>query len=488
MTKVNIRFNAAICKIEGLNSDIVEAIKSRFKVELTEEKYQNYKTKTRLPLTKEGANYYLVEEFDKHIQIPTGLLLKLVSYLKTIKVEYNLHKQIQHAQLERKSYISLRQEQELAVEIFISKKRGIIKAPTSWGKSRTIAELCRQFCNQIKILILVPTVFLLYQMQQDIADYIGIVKEDIGLIGDGNYITKNLITVAIPDTLASKIENLDSEVLSYLHSINIVIFDEAHTTLTPTVFAINDYLINTEYRFGLSATPTLDNFSEALIGVKLHEFSVKDSMKSNAIETPEIIFHKVTEKVDIPPKLANFKFEQFTPREMKIYNNLYDKVICFNSYRNQLAASIVQQELEEDKIILVLVKKVATSGGIVNHAKIMQTYLAALGINFEIVHGKSKNKQKLLDKLANEEIKGLIASVGILSEGVSINSISSLVNLSAGSNEKDFIQRAGRALRKGRLQPRIHDFVDCQYPFSNQSKTRLEIAKKEYGLENVIVL
>jgi superfamily II DNA or RNA helicase len=488
MTKVNIRFNAAICKIEGLNSDILEAIKSRFRVELTEERYQDYKNKTRLPLTKEGSNYYLVEEFNKHIQIPTGLLLKLVNYLKTLRIGYNLHKQIQPAQLERKSYISLRQEQQLAIDKFITNKRGIIKAPTSWGKSRTIAELCRQFSNQTKILILVPTVLLLYQMQQDIADYIGMTKEDIGLIGDGNYITRNLITVAIPDTLASKIQNLDSEVISYLHSVNVVVFDESHTTLIPTVFAINDYLINTEYRFGLSATPTLDNFSEALIGVKLHEFSVKDSMKSNAIETPEIIFHKVTEKINITSKLANFKFEQFTSKEMKIYNNLYDKVICSNSYRNQLAASIVQQELEEDRIILVLVKKVATSGGTVNHAKIMQTYLAALGINFETVHGKSKNKQELLDKLANEEIKGLIASVGILSEGVSINSISSLVNLSAGSNEKDFIQRAGRALRKGRLQPRIHDFVDCQYPFSNQSKTRLETAKKEYGSENVIVL
>ena len=99
MTKVNIRFNAAICKIEGLNSDIVEAIKYRLKVDITEERYQDYKNKTRLPITKEGVNYYLVEEFDKHIQIPTGLLLKLVNYLKTIKIDYTLYKQIPIAAL-----------------------------------------------------------------------------------------------------------------------------------------------------------------------------------------------------------------------------------------------------------------------------------------------------------------------------------------------------------------------------------------------------
>lgn len=488
MTKVNIRFNAAICKIEGLNSDIVEAIKSRLRVELTEERYQDYKNKTRLPITKEGANYYLVEEFDKHIQIPTGLLTKVYPYLKNqVKVDPALHKQIQPAGLSRQPFVSLREEQQLAVNTFLNKKRGIIKAPTSWGKSRLIAELCRQFDNPTKILILVPTVLLLYQMQQDIADYINISKEDIGLIGDGNYITKQ-ITIAIPDTLAIRLQNLDCEVVSYLQSVNVVILDEQHTHLTPTVFTIADYLTNTEYRFGLSATPIIDNFSEGLIGSKLHEFAIKDSMKRGDIMTPKIIFHNVKDKVNLTPKLANFKFEQFTPKEMKIYNTLYDKVICTSHYRNSLAAEIVEQDLAEGRIVLVLVKKVATSGGVVNHAEIIQTELAAKGIYFDILHGKSKNKEQIKEDLANEKIRGLIASVGILSEGVSINSISSLVLLSAGSKDKDFVQRAGRALRKGNIQPKIHDFIDCQCCFINQSKARLACAIEEYGKENVTVI
>jgi superfamily II DNA or RNA helicase len=487
MTKVNIRFNAAICKIEGLNSDIVEAIKSRLRVDITEERYQDYRNKTRLPITKEGTNYYLVEEFDKHIQIPTGLLLRLVNYLKTLRIEYTLHKQIQPARLDRQSYISLREEQQLAIDKFLTNKRGIIKAPTSWGKSRCIAELCRQFNEQTNILILVPTVLLLYQMQEDIANYIGVSKDEIGLVGDGNYITE-LVTVAIPDTLASRLQNLDSEVVSYLQSVNVVIFDEAHTSLTPTTFTIADSLVNTEYRFGLSATPILDNFSEGLIGTKLNEFAIKDSMQRGDIMTPHIIFHTVKDKVDLTPKLTNFKFEKFEPKEMKIYNLLYDKVICENHHRNSLAADLVEKDLSEGRIVLVLVKKVATSGGVVNHAEIIQKELAARDIFFDILHGKSKNKEQVKEDLANEKIKGLIASVGILSEGVSINSISSLILLSAGSNDKDFVQRAGRALRKGSLQPKIHDFIDCQSVFINQSKSRLNCAREEYGAENVKVL
>lgn len=489
MNKVNIRFNAAICKIEGLNSDIIEAIKYRLKVDITEERYQDYKNKIRLPITKEGANYYLVEEFDKHIQIPTGLLLKLVNYLKTIKVDYILYKQIPIAGLEKKPYISLREEQQLAINKFLTNKRGIIKAPTSWGKSRTIAELCRQFDNSTKILVLVPTVLLLYQMQEDIANYIGMAKEDIGLVGDDNYITRNLITIAIPDTLAIRLQHLDSEVVSYLQSVNVVIFDEVDTHQNATSLLIGNYLINTEYRIGLSATPIFDNISEGFVGSKLHEFTTKNNMDKGDIETPEVIFHNVDKTIELPPKLANFKFTDVkSPKELKLYNQLYDKYICLNPYRNSLAINYVEQDLEEDRIILILVNKVGTSGGKVNHAKIIQDLLICKNINFEIIHGKTPNNKYMLEKLANKEIPGLIASTGVLSYGVSINSITSMVDLSAGSSARSFVQKKGRALRKGNKPPRIHDFMDCIYPFNNQSKARLACAIEEYGSENVKVL
>lgn len=490
MNKVNIRFNAAICKIEGLNSDIVEAIKYRLKVDITEERYQDYKNKTRLPITKEGANYYLVEEFDKHIQIPTGLLLKLVNYLKTIKVDYTLYKQIPIAGLEKKPYISLREEQQLAINKFLTNKRGIIKAPTSWGKSRTIAELCRQFTDNTNRLILVSTVLLLYQMQKDIADYLGIDKDNIGLIGNNNFTIKP-ITIAIPDTLAIKIQNLNTETINYLQSVQVVTFDEEHRHLNPTVFTINDYLVNTEYRFGLTATPIIDNFSEGLIGTLLHEFKTKDSMKRGDIMTPEVIFHTVKDRIVLPPKLENYKFtwsNETKGKDAKNFSRQYDKVICENPYRNNLAATEVEEDLIEHRTVLVLVKKVATSGGTVNHAEIFKNILLSKGIDFPIAHGKSADKKELLEKLANKQIPGLIASIGILTDGISINSISSLVILSAGSQDRDFIQKAGRALRKSDIQPRIHDFIDCQCCFINQSKARLACAIEEYGSENVKVL
>jgi superfamily II DNA or RNA helicase len=202
---------------------------------------------------------------------------------------------------------------------------------------------------------------------------------------------------------------------------------KAHTSLTPTTFTVADYLTNTEYRFGLSATPIIDNLSEALIGTKLHEFAIKDSMQRGDIMTPQIIFHTIKSQVNLTPKLANFKFEQFELKEMKIYNNLYDKVICLNSDRNKLAADIVEQDLNDGRIVLILVKKVGTSGGVVSHAELIQAELITRGIHLGILHGKSKNQEQIKADLANETIKGLIASVGILSEGVSINSISSLV-------------------------------------------------------------
>lgn len=310
MGKVNIRFNAAICKIESLNSDIVEAIKSRLRVELTEERYQDYKTKTRLPLTKEGNNYYLVEEFDKHIQIPTGLLTKILNYLNTVKIEYTLYKQIQPTSLDRKPYSStLKEDQIQCVDKYIKHKRGILKAYTRFGKTFCIANFVNQFADSANRLIVVPGKDPMYQMRKDISKVLGLPEKSIGLIGDGNF---NLqpITVAIPDILASRLHNLDNLAVSYLQSVKVVAFDEIHDHNNPTSIVLSDYLTEAEYKVGCSATPYTAPFLilEGITGEVLLEFSEQDGITNKVIDAPTITFHKLNKEVELTPKLANFKF------------------------------------------------------------------------------------------------------------------------------------------------------------------------------------
>lgn len=489
MGLIKIQFNAVKTKIIGLTEELITEIKIKLKVDITSERFNDIKNKSIYPISLEENNYYLIEVYKTYIEIPTGLLVKITKYLKSLDLKYSIEKNIVKTILSGNTYNSiLREEQIQVINECIKSKRGIIKAPTSFGKSYCLSEILNQFSANTNRLVLVPTVSLLYQMQKDIAGYLNIEKDSIGLVGDGHYNTLP-ITIAIPDTLALKVQEGNIDVINYLNSIQVVALDECHTNSTPSTLSIMDNLINTEYRLGLSATPDIDNFIilEGLIGPKLLGFTEKDMMKKNIILCPEITFHQVNGRIPLSYNMASFKFEKFEGKEMYIYNKLYDTLICSNPYRNNLAADLVEQRLKEDRIVLILVKKVGTSGEGISHANIFREILLDRGIDLQILHGKSNNRDSVLEDLENKRIPGLIASTGILSEGVSIKSISSLILLSAGVVKKDFIQRVGRTLRKqeGKLRPTVDDFIDCQSVFANQSKTRLNCAINIYGKENV---
>lgn len=502
MSKVNIRFNAAICKIEGLNSDIVEAIKSRLRVELAEERYQDYRSKTRLPITKEGSNYYLVEEFDKYIQIPTGLLTKVYPYLKDqVKVDFNLVKQIQPAELDRKPYSStLREDQKQCVDKYIKHKRGIIKAYTRFGKTFCIANFINQFADSVNRLIVVPGKDPMYQMRKDTSRVLGISEDSIGLIGDGHF-NPQPITVAIPDTLASRLQNLDNLSVSYLQSVKVVCFDEIHDHNNPSSVVLSDYLTEAEYKVGCSATPYTAPFLilEAITGEVLIEFSEQDGISNGVIDAPKIVFTKLNKQVDLPPKLANFKFDgSWSPKEMYLYNQLKTKIICLNQPRNELGVSRILHRLSEGRIVLALVDRVGNSGG-VNHAQIIRDMLLEKGIDFPIVSGSTKNREYYYQQLENKTLKGIIGSAGILTQAITIKAISSLVLLCGGSEKKalwnskevkSLVQRIGRVLTKdeGKLVPTIDDILDCQHVFASQAESRLKAAIATYGKENVTVI
>ena len=503
MTKVNIRFNAAICKIEGLNSDIVEAIKYRLKVDITEERYQDYKSKTRLPITKEGVNYYLVEEFDKHIQIPTGLLAKVYPYLKDqVKVNINLHKQIEITKLDRKPYsATLREDQKQCVDKYIKHKRGILKAYTRFGKTFCVANFVNQFDNSVNRLIVVPGISPMYQMREDLSKVLNLSLESIGLIGDGNFNIQP-ITVAIPDTLSFRLLNLDSKVASYLQSVKVVCFDEIHDYNNPTSVILSDYLTEAEYKVGCSATPYTAPFLilEAITGEVLLEFKEQDGIDNQVIDAPEIIFNKFNHTVNLNNKLANFKFDSgnFGGKEASIFNQLKNQVICLNTPRNELGVNLILKRLNQGRTVLVLVDRVGTTGG-VNHAQIIRDMLLAKGVDLPIVDGNTKDRQYYYDLLESKQLKGIIGSAGILTQAITIKAISSLVLLCAGSEKKalydnkqvkSIVQRIGRTLTKeeGKPRPTIDDIYDCQHVFASQAESRLKAAISAYGKENVKVL
>jgi superfamily II DNA or RNA helicase len=138
--------------------------------------------------------------------------------------------------------------------------------------------------------------------------------------------------------------------------------------------------------------------------------------------------------------------------------------------------------------ILIIVNKVK---GKDNHAEILTNLLKARGVNLPTISGyiSKKKKEELINDLKECKIPGAIAGPKVLSAGISIHSLSTIILAGAGRSDSEFIQRVGRLLRKkeGKKRPLVIDFQDPQFWFASQTRSRIETAESIYGSDNIIL-
>ncbi len=494
---MQITYNGSFATATGFSRELLARLLISFPLTLEPEFWEAFSLKSRLPLTPRLPLVYMGRVERGALIFPTGLLPALLTKLSKQGLEPELIKQVGVAKLSGlPPNPLLRPDQLEFYQKALAARRGMVEAPTSMGKSWVLGELLRQFVPDTPRLLLVPTVRLLYQMQRDLSAYLQLPLEEIGLVGDGKFKLKP-ITVAIPDTLASKLLRQDELTQNYLASVLVLLADEVHEYANPTMAVVSDALINTQYRLGCSATLNIELLPllEAFLGPVLFRFKAADKIADGTIMKPKLLFYPAP-KGRTSPYLVNYQWRNWKdPRTLKAYNNIYNDLIVLNSGRNQLAAAWVAEDIKRaDGPVLILVKRVGTTKKkdkqgneleTISHARIFQELLATkYNVTLPIVDGSVKGKQveAILQQLEDFTIPGLIASEKILSVGVSIKSITSLILLCGGSQEKDFVQRVGRVLRfkEGKPQPLVRDFLDQQSLFAGQSLKRLGYAKDIY--------
>lgn len=387
----------------------------------------------------------------------------------------------------------LRAHQIKIVEACLKHRRGIIKAPTSSGKSFVIAELVRIFKeDNLRILISVPTISLLHQMERDINNYMSLNNLDeieIGKVGDGNYEFKD-IAIGIPNSLCKL-----NKTKEYLETIEVLLIDECHMTCNPTFAAVIEASINRRVTLGLSATPDvyedLNYILEGFIGPRIISITEQEMINTNIILEPQFNFYP-SPKSFLPSKLNEQALKVSSISDHHRYKLLpivYDHLIINNVGRNNLIITKTLEQINrKNGPIIIIVNKISGPG---NHGEVLQNLLFSKGYNFPLISGyiSKKKRESIIEDLNNNSIVGVIAGPKVLSTGISIPSLSSIILCGAGKSNTEFIQRVGRLLRKkeGKEQPIVIDFIDQQYWFANQSKSRLQIAKSIYGEKNVKV-
>lgn len=323
-----------------------------------------------------------------------------------------------------------------ACKTAIQHKQGIIRIATNGGKSTVCAGVVQYL--KLKTLIIVPSRELLYQFRKSLQGRLGVGDKEVGIIGDGNWEPGTWATIAIVDTLESRIDQ--EECQEFLKTIQVLFFDEAHRLGSETWYTVST-LCPAFYRFGMSGTP-LDRSDGAdlrliaatgdvIVNIP-NKFLVDRGVSARA----QIIFDSITDPVLDRKK----KFQ---------YQTVYKQCVTANP-------ALLKKVVEWAKIfhakglgLLILVEEIE-HGKAIDEA--LWTDTDGQFIPHQFIHGSedTETRSSALKDFAEGRLPVLISS-RILDEGVDVPTIDAMILAGSRKSKIKTLQRLGRGLRGEKL-------------------------------------
>ena len=452
----------------------------------------------------------------RHMKFPTGLLEDACRVLEANKVPYEIEylydtSPPREFKWKAADLFEPTEDQFDAVRSCVKHKRGICKAPTSFGKTSMLSRYV--ICE-----FAVPTLFVANRktlLDDAASDFIegikGLKESEVGEIKDGIYGKKKDKTIGIDRykivcatiqslhaKLFPKVKNKETEAIAddlrkwLKERCKLLIVDETQAVGTRQWDEVLS-IINAPYRVFLSATPKrTDGASikiKAYSGPTMYTTFAATQVEQGRLSELNIEYYP-------------FDHKMFNESDSDIiYQDLYTKSIVENDDRNKFITDKVFEMLEEERYILVLVQRI-------DHGERLQEMIIERGLpKTDIVYINGSDSDKKRHKALNDFRKGKIrVFIGstIMDVGVSVNTISGIVLAGAGNSEITLIQRIGRALRtcdyekevgftpkfiresNGEKVARIIDIWDCNVKFfSVQAKNRFDNAKAEFESSRV---
>jgi superfamily II DNA or RNA helicase len=389
---------------------------------------------------KTPKQLHFYEKEENNLILPKGYIDQLMSLCKEHKILFSLVDKTRILPEVNFNFIGyLKDLQENAADDMLNFDIGTLSAPTGSGK--TVISLYLIAITKQPALVIVHTTDLLNQWVQRIETFLGIPKENIGIIGVGQKKIGKKITVALVQSLYKCSEQVSKH-------IGYLIVDECHRipsrTFTQAVVAFD-----CRYLIGLSATTyRRDNLSELIflsLGDLRHEIDKKKLIKNGSILKPEIITRRTT-----------FKTTKYDP--VHEYSKMISELIE-DPERNHLICSDIAKEAKKDNTCLVLSDRKT-------HCKIIQQILTNFGISSALLTGDIPNdeRQIITDKLNKGQIKVLIATGQLIGEGFDCKALSVLFLATPVRFSGRIIQYAGRILRpaEGKKKAILYDYVDIE--------------------------
>ena len=371
--------------------------------------------------------------------IPRGFMRQLVLLCRRHQIHYEIDDRRLSLPPRNFSFKGkLRPFQQKAVDAMLARDFGTLNSATGSGK--TIMALYMIARRRQPALIIVHTKELASQWVERIEAFLGVASEEIGLIGGGQKVLGDKITVALVQTLYKCAEEVAPR-------IGFLIVDECHRCPSRTFTeAVTEF--DARYMLGLSATPwRRDKLSKLIfwhLGDVHHEVD-----KTHLVETGNVL------RADVISRETSFK-PSYDPV------NEYSKVLSeltADTDRNVLIASDVAREAADGRgICLVLSDRKAHCENL--RALLKYRYkLEAELLTGDLTQGE---RQDVIARLDQKQAQVVIATGQLVGEGFDCKNLSTLFLATPVSFSGRVLQYLGRVLRPapGKERARVFDYVD----------------------------
>ena len=333
-------------------------------------------------------------------------------------------------------------------------RRGVVVLPTAAGKTY-LAQLAMQATPR-STLIVVPTLDLMHQWYAHLKA--AFPDAEVGLLGGGSR-DRTTILVATYDSAAIQAEALGNRYA-------LLVFDECHHLPTDFYRVIAEYAI-APYRLGLTATPERTDGRHTdlniLIGSEVYRKGAAE-LAGKALAAHEVVQIKVS--------LAQQERERYNSLIQQRNDFLREAKISLGSIQGwQRFVQVSARSLSGRRAMLAhrQAKDIAlgTDGKLRILANLIATHYPERILIFtadnatvyrisqeflipSITHQTPvKERHEILTRFREGEYKTLVAS-HVLNEGVDVPAASVAIILSGTGSAREYIQRLGRILRKGK--------------------------------------
>jgi superfamily II DNA or RNA helicase len=354
--------------------------------------------------------------------------------------------------------LEVREYQFETIKQCIQNKRLTVLSATGSGKSLSIYLTGLWYIenHKQKVLVIVPTISLVSQLQSDLRDYGfgGKIETSInGLSKSDNIDTDFCIT-----TWQSLSNGKTSMHKSWYNQFGVIIGDEAHQAKSTMLVKILSSMTNTPHRFGFTGTLSDDELNvatiEGLFGKQFNAISAKEMIQLS-FSTPikiKCLVLKYPEEV-----CKEFHKGVYDPKSGKIKKKSYqDEVNFLLKYeaRNKFIKNLVKS-LDGNKIVFFRFEE---------HGKELYAMMEKGSDNIFYIDGKISVdiREQIRHAIEEEENCTLLGSLGTVSTGSNFKKLKHMVAAHPSKSKIKVLQSIGRMLRlhPSKSEVYLYDIVD----------------------------